>query len=345
MKQRAHAWTALRALKYLDDSGQAPELVELLSYYLSDIWEGAWLPDTLIIDMAYGHIYKMETDKKIIGHKLTDPRATVKYKDLRKKLAGKRLCLEYVKDSPELNKSYWSQEGHLPNRVISLSHIAGDMMKMSDYPLTFYAQKEKPKDYQNDLTAKNIKDLSLSPNFSARQIALVFFILSHYICDVHMPLHCDLRDYGGKIEGNIAPIKVKRRLPKELHPSIEEEWENYFPEKEFLALNSEATYSIGDLVIKKMPTGSPIKIDTDKKYALDKKIPKIVRDEWEEMVMVGRTSYALAKTWLDAPYKDASDLMKKKSKEEFYDVTNRIFHDAVQDIAAIWLKAWERYIK
>ena len=67
MKQRAHAWCALRALKLLDDSGKAPKLVELLSYYLSDIWEGAWLPDTLIVDMQYGHTYKMDSDPKIMG--------------------------------------------------------------------------------------------------------------------------------------------------------------------------------------------------------------------------------------------------------------------------------------
>lgn len=59
MKQRAYAWAALRALKLVDDSRATPKLVELLSYYISDVWEGVWLPDTLIVDMRYGHIYKM----------------------------------------------------------------------------------------------------------------------------------------------------------------------------------------------------------------------------------------------------------------------------------------------
>ena len=83
MKQRAHAWSALRAVKLLDDSKKAPKLVELLSYYLSDIWEGAWIPDTLIGDMHYGHIFKMESDVRIIGSKSKYKRAIVKYKYLK----------------------------------------------------------------------------------------------------------------------------------------------------------------------------------------------------------------------------------------------------------------------
>lgn len=68
MKQRAHSWVALRALKLLDDSGRVPKLVELLSYYLSDVWEGVWLPDTLIVDMQYGHIFKLDSDPAVQGN-------------------------------------------------------------------------------------------------------------------------------------------------------------------------------------------------------------------------------------------------------------------------------------
>ena len=67
MKQRAHAWIALRALKLIDDlvaEGELPRgvkrLNELLFNYLPDVYEGAWIPDTLIVDMATGHTFKME---------------------------------------------------------------------------------------------------------------------------------------------------------------------------------------------------------------------------------------------------------------------------------------------
>ncbi len=336
MKQRAHAWTAFRALKLLNDSKKAPKLVELLSYYLSDVWEGTWIPDTLIVDMKYGHIFKMESNRKVIGSKAKDVRAKVPYKKLKSRLKGKRLCLEYVKDFKEVSKQYWAYEGHLPNRVIALSHTAGDMLKISDYPLAFYAKKEKSKEYIGDLIEKNVKNLSLSPNFSARQIALTFFMLSHYICDCHMPLHCDARDYS--IKG------IGRRLSGKLHPSIEKEWEKHFPKKEILALSSQTKLSIGR-IIKMLPKDSIIKIDKDKKYSLSHRIPSLSHDEWTEEVNVARVSFMVARKWIQHDYKDVNELIQERGREEFIDITNCIFHDAVQNIAMIWLKAWKRYVK
>jgi hypothetical protein len=341
MKQRAHAWMAFRALKLLEDDGRAKELVELLSYYLSDAWEGAWLPDTLIVDMIYGHVNKMESDPAIADYNPQDKRATVPYKALKKRLKGKRLMLDLVKKSPVLDAGYWSVMGHLPNRVIALSHQAGDMLKMSDYPLSFYAKKEKPKQYRKDLTEQKVKDLSQSPNFSARQIALVFFMLSHYISDAHMPLHCDLRD--ASVPKTVRGKRVGRRLPEKLHPSIEEEWEGYFPLKRDLALSSQTKESVSDIVLKKMPKNSPIRIDTDKRYGLGTKLVLPAGDEWTEMIFVTRTSFAVAREWIKEPYKDAKAFIKAKGKEEFEDVTNRIFHDAVQSVAMVWYKAWKRY--
>jgi len=336
MKQRAHAWTALRALKLLDDSKKAPKLVELLSYYLSDVWDGAWIPDTLIADMNYGHIFKMESDPRIIGSKTQDKRAKVSYKELKSRVRGERLCLDFLKSSDEVSKHCWSCEGFLPNRVIALSHTAGDMLKIADYPLAFYAKKQKNKKYIGILTEKNIKDLSLSPCFSARQIALVFFMLSHYICDCHMPLHCDARDYTLE--------EIGRRLSKKLHPSIEERWESYFPEKKVLALDSYTKLSVSKIV-EMLPNNSPIKIDSDGKYSINKDIGRLVKDEWSEMVSVGRISFALAREWIDQDYEDVDALIKRRGRDEFKEITNYIFHDAVQNIAMVWYKAWERYIK
>ncbi|MFA5014163.1 MAG: hypothetical protein WC549_01290 [Actinomycetota bacterium] len=336
MKQRAHAWAALRALKILDDSKKAPKLVELLSYYLSDVWEGAWLPDTLIVHMGYGHIFKMDDNSKFIGFKAKAKRAKVPYQKLKSMLKGKRLCLEYIKNSKVLNKHYWSYEGHLPNKVIALSQTAGDMLKMADYPIAFYVKKEKPKGYTGFLTEKSIKDLSLSPNFSARHIALTFFILSHYICDCHMPLHCDLRDFN--LKGK------ERRLPKELHSSIEDKWEGYFPSKEILILNGQTKLSVSKIV-GMFPENSIIKVDIDKKYFFGKNICSIAGDEWLEMANIARVSFALAREWISRDYKDVEELIKDKGEKDFEEVTNCIFHDAVQSIAMIWCKAWNRYIK
>ena len=175
MKQKAHSWVALRALKLIEDSGQVPKLSELLFYYLSDVWEGAWIPDSLIVDMGYGHTHKMDSDARIRGIKLAGQDwFRVSHSQLDKALVGKRLCLDYIQDSPELQKPYRAHPkygGHLPNRVIALSHTIGDMLKLGDFPLSFYVPAKRKKGYKTkdaagaDYSAEPIKNLSLSPNF------------------------------------------------------------------------------------------------------------------------------------------------------------------------------------
>ena len=110
MKQKAHAWVALRALKLVDDSEteNTDSLVQLLSYYLSDVWDGAWLPDTLIRDMKYGHIFKMDSSDRFVNNITTQDFRHVPYNELKSETMGKRLCLEnYLIDSEELKKPYW----------------------------------------------------------------------------------------------------------------------------------------------------------------------------------------------------------------------------------------------
>jgi len=56
MKQSAHAWVALRALKLLDDWGKEEKakkvnkLVEMLSCYLADVWDS----DSISSLVSYG---------------------------------------------------------------------------------------------------------------------------------------------------------------------------------------------------------------------------------------------------------------------------------------------------
>jgi len=341
MKQRAHAWTALRALKLVDDSGQAPKLSQLLSYYLSDVWDGAWLPDTRIVDMSYGHTFKMDDDGERLGLDISSQTwFRIPYDRLDGKLRGSRLCLEYARDAQVLQVPYRSHPkngGHLPNRVIAIVQTIGDMFKLSDYPLHFYAREELPVDYQHDLSQQVVRDLSRSPMFSARQIAMMFFILSHYITDAHMPLHCDFRDYGGD-------RSLPGRLPRKLHPSIEKKWEKQFPKKETLALHDYSLSSL-DEVVTRLPDGSFLQIDSpDSPYALNPDISSTVGDEWNEMVYVSRVSLAVARKWIPGTaYETASDMLAD-NRDEFIDVTNRIFHDAVESVARLWLKAWKRFL-
>jgi hypothetical protein len=151
-----------------------------------------------------------------------------------------------------------------------------------------------------------------------------------------MPLHCDLRDRSlGKLG--------KRRIPKKLHPGIEKVWDKNFPKKEVLILHDYSTNSVDD-VVTALPEGSMIKIDTKKKYSVGKTIPVISQDEWTEMAQICRISYAVSHKWIAKPKKNEKEFIADIGEEEFEDVTNRIFHDAVQSVASIWLKAWKRYV-
>jgi len=184
-----------------------------------------------------------------------------------------------------------------------------------------------------DLSAQKVRDLSISPSFSARQIALTFFMLCHYVCDAHTPLHADLR--------NTALYK-ENKLTTEFHSSLEAKWEGYVPEKIELTLHKYLRKSV-DKAVKALPEGSPIKIDRDRNYALNNKILKIKGDEWREAVYITRVSYAVSRKWIPNTYRDADELIKNIGQKEFDHVTNCIFHDAVESTARLWYKAWERY--
>ncbi len=371
MKQRAHAWVALRALKMLDDWGEAPKLVELISSYISEVWDGAWLPDIRLYDMNYGHIYKMDSDPKFIYKNLDKEERYVKsYRDLDDQLVGNRLCLKYIKNFGELNKPYRSHPklgGHLPDRVIALSHNIGDMLKMSDYPLAKHCQKYKKKKRGNIevidasgnkryLAERKISNLSNSPNFSARHIALTLFILSHYICDAHMPLHCDLRDFKIPRKG--------ARIPKNIHVWTERLWEPNFPKKESLILTRYTKKTLEKIL--KVPDTSIISIDSpNSDYRLSNRVNKSLKgDEWTELIYTTRVSYAVARKWIPES-NNWFDLHQQHFKkyggfkkcilqgngfgdgsfvEDFTHVTNAIFHDVIESIARIWYKAWRRFI-
>ena len=354
MKRAAHGWIALRAYKLIDDISvkgrignvyRTDKLIELLSYYLSGVWDGAWIPDSLICDMKYGHIFKQTNDPEILGSKSKDKRSQVSYRELKSRLKGRRLCLEYLKGKEVLNEHYWSQEGHLPNRVIALTHTVSDMLKLGDFPLAFYLREQRRKAYEGDLSATSVKTLSLSPTFSARQIATTFFMLSHYIADAHMPLHCDYRDHDRR--GRVRPISPR------LHPSIEEEWEKSFPKEKIIGIGKYSKNSVDDVVIN-LPKNSIVKIDKGN-YNLSGAdgLKKSDDDVWKEMVYICRVSYALSRAWIDkentedkkSGYGDVRELIGRKGKDEFVDVTNRIFHDAVESVARIWLLVWGKFIR
>jgi hypothetical protein len=84
--------------------------------------------------------------------------------------------------------------GGLPYKVDHLARVLADMLKLRNF---------------NDI-------------FAMEQIAYQFFLLSHYIVDAHVPMHCDIRDDK---PGSRKPA-LGRYYDGKWHGVIEKRWED-----------------------------------------------------------------------------------------------------------------------
>jgi hypothetical protein len=89
-----------------------------------------------------------------------------------------------------------AQGGGLPYKVDHLARVIADMVKLRAY---------------NDA-------------FSMRQSMYLFVLLSHYVTDAHVPMHCDLRDDPPKPGDTTKP--PGKYLPDGMHGKIEQMWED-----------------------------------------------------------------------------------------------------------------------
>ena len=354
MKKRSHAYIALMALKLIDDETkgsrtkwrrQARKLAELLFFYLPEVYEGAWLPDSVIVDLKTGHIFKMgatsaETDVASIGQEFRVP-----YSVLDRKLVGKRLVLEHAKKSPVLSVAYRSNPihgGELPNRVLALSHSIGDQLKLTDYPMAFYSKPERKRGFARaqqapgGLSGVTVGTLSIAPTYSARQIALSCFMLAHYIADAHMPIHCDMREFKHPTLG--------MRFHEKFHDRMEKYWEEQVPDK--MTLLTIDTRSLDD-TLAALPQGSMFSRLGQGNFRLS--LNRLRRDEWNEMVDVCRVSFAVSRKWIPDRAQNVADIQNHRTSahsatEDFDTLSLAIFHDSIEAVARIWLKAWLRYV-
>jgi hypothetical protein len=355
MKKRSHAYIALRALKLIDDETkdsssawrrQARKLAELLFFYLPEVYEAAWLPDSVIVDLSTGHIFKMgaTAEETGIADVAEDQRFKATYSTLKRRLVGNRLSLEAAKGASVLRDPYRSNPdlgGELPNRVLALSHGIGDQLKLSDYPLDFYVKPARKRGFAKaaktagGMSGVRVDTLSLAPTYSARQIAMSCFILSHYVVDAHMPIHCDIREYRHPTLG--------MSFDDRFHHRLEKEWEDQVPEES--ALQTMESRSL-DECLDTLPVGSVFSQLGVGPYSLS--LVRLKRGEWEEMVDVCRVSFALSRKWIPDGAATVADIRGHRTPEhtpaeDFESLTLSIFHDAVEAVARIWLKSWLRY--
>ncbi len=110
-------------------------------------------------------------------------------------------CAKFARETHERSgvKYYRAKAGGgLPYKVDHLAHVIADMLKLRAY---------------NDA-------------FSMRQAMYLLVLLSHYVVDAHVPMHCDLRDDPPQPGDNTKPPGVNRYFSGDVHGDIEQRWED-----------------------------------------------------------------------------------------------------------------------
>ncbi|MCB2191430.1 MAG: hypothetical protein KQI62_07690 [Deltaproteobacteria bacterium] len=334
MDQRTHAWIAIRAISLLESENKVPQLIKLLKPHAKEAAIGAWIPDKRDAKLGgaktQNHVFKMGPYAGSLKS-----RFVVSQKKLARKLGDQRLVTSFLAANDHiLDKAWWKQPykadpspgQHLPNRAMALSINNIDMLILGDDRVQNFVPGR----------IQFIEKVRPTLRCSSGQIALFFFMLSHFLADALMPCHSDERDLSDYNNG--------------LHMQLEKHWSKkvgtFFTEKKLIKDNP----SVRD-VLKEAK-------EIDRKFDLDFQgsVPQIrSRDVWEEMVLVCRASFAVASViappakW---PYKPATqkpapfDLLFKqndKGEELLAEVDRVIMHDAVMNVAMVWKYIWEKF--
>lgn len=304
MKQYTHAWIAMMAVKRLDkatipeaDKPGAASLVKWFKNHKDDVITGAWYPDAIIKDMASSHILKLMpgTDEKVDWRKLPETYGLYKI--------GKASSLYKL--------PYKVMLGNLPDRCESLTHSIVDNLKMFE---------------------SESKGSTIMP--PEHHIAAIFFMLSHYLADGHMPLHCDARQFNEK---------------KNLHADIEGDWDKRV--RHCYTIDLENTRFIYDR------DGNPAKDNTDPVIdyveaqlttrPFDSAYGPGNKNTWDIMSAVTQYSYATAYELVPAGFDiykgDFKALMALITREKFEELSKSILLDTVDSVAKVWLRAWKRF--
>jgi len=335
MDQSTHAWLAIEAYKKIKNfaetdkgkSKKASGLEKLLGQYLNNVVISAWLPDLLIKDMTYGHVFKNSNylDSQI-------ERFIVRKDALKEHIHPKssmyKLAIKYVPDN-WWEKPYRVKEngGHLPARISTLCQMIRDMLKMGDSEVV-------------DITgikstgSENIdKDMFYSP----KNIATLLWMLTHYIADAHMPFHCDNR-------------AIASTTKQTTHTAIEKKWGEEVPD----IFRSENIYAAtkDDIVKTVISDKSKFKGITyeDDIYGL-----KNNGDPWKEAVYICRNSFAVSFCIVPPEIAEVDNQTKKITldniltgdycgEERFWEISRAIMKDTIDAIAMFWLDSWNEFV-
>jgi hypothetical protein len=326
MDQITHTCLAVRAVALLEDSNADPNLVQLLKINMHKTAIGAWMPDLQDTKKGSGkidnHVLKMKPMEK------KDPYFAMPKKALLAELGDKRSINNYLTKDTVLDDGWWNDSykatpapgQHLGNRANALSIAIADLLIIGDEEL-------------DNLVPGSVtfaSQLDSSVRTKPEQAGLYFFMLSHFIADSCMPMHCDARRLNGFSEG--------------LHHEWEVHWSklmpNIFNKKKILT----STMSSDEIITEAK------KMDEVVGITFENVVPALAEDAdvWKEIIMMCRGSFALSciVNPLTTPY-DIEQKGKKFADIEgttlLKEIDAVVLHDAVLSIAIIWKSIWSKF--
>jgi hypothetical protein len=312
VKKITHAWLAFMAIKRLEQAKlsntnrrYATSLITWFKSHKDDVLQGAWYPDSVIKDMANSHVFKITPSTQ----------ASNKFK----RLPTAYLNYQYGKSFPLRKSSFKVEAGdNLPDRCESIAHSVIDHLKM-----------QETEDKGSPVTPTN------------NQIALLLFMLSHYVADAHMPLHCDARrfsegmDLHGRVEGEWNDM-VKR------YYQIDEANERFFYDPHSYPLRDsshEQEYQTSFLkTVENMLS--------DRIFAISWGAGN--SNVWDFMSAICQYSYLLSYRFIPEQYNYlsvTSGNWQSLGSLSFENLSVAVFADAIDSIARIWFRIWRRYVK
>jgi hypothetical protein len=315
MKEFTHPWLSFMAIKRLKDSIPnmsasnqpfAQSLVKWIMHYEDDIIQGAWYPDKVIKDMGNSHVLKMNPSTQAANQFKSLPATHLMYQHT----VNSALKAESFAVDPNDN---------LPDRCESIAHSIVDNLKMQKW--------EK-------------KGSPVAP--ASNHVALLFFMLSHYIADAHMPLHCDTRRFSS------GP---------NVHALIEKKWDDLI-KRHYRIDSTHKRYHYDSY-------GYPLR-RTDRDAEYQGSYLKRVEDNlatrpfrigygsgngntWDFMSAVCQHSYLMAFTFFPRPHDHntitASNWETLGGAMTFDTMSVAVLSDTIDSIARVWFRVWRRYRK
>ncbi|MFC1900809.1 hypothetical protein ACFLYN_04365 [Chloroflexota bacterium] len=328
MKQYTHAWLSLKAIELLksysgefsaDRNKRVDRLLKFMSRHPSTFVRGAWFPDNIIKDnVRGGHTWKYSLDPAN-GREVTY------------RTPSHNNCNSFVKSELSKKVKLDKQISDLPDRCEALSQTIRDMILITN------------KVHRTDVIL-----------FNDSQIATLLLMLSHYVCDAHVPVHCDKRDLYD---------------PSRVHEDLEAFWEKEIKkfysvstklkqfdldEKQNLQLDARYEKNFKksvlcecDRVLKKSAWEKMNRKEKDWKDFLGKGNG----NTWDYLVAVCLVSFHMSLKMFPVnppggiDYKDKKFRIMETSpyKEDVIEYSPYILADAINSVALVWLATWERW--